>query len=192
MLTRKKRNWQKAVEKRSRFLDTSPQTIYFENKRLQVQSLELIEEQRRFSLKTSKPFLLDLPDEFRSEGYCNTEIKLVTTSQFLKNKFKFLKDSYDEDLELVLTLEGPISKPISQSQLDVLKQKITRQIGKNIDPKKVEQAAKKAAKQAAKNLKKNLKKKGKELINQVLKLPLSKDDKGLSEKTKSVYHVNGY
>ena len=86
---------------------------------------------------------------------------------------------------MVLTLEGPISKPISQSQLDVLKQKITRQIGKNIDPKKVEQAAKKAAKQAAKNLKKNLKKKGKELINQVLKLPLSKDDKGLSEKQKA-------
>ncbi|MEE2923506.1 MAG: hypothetical protein VX619_01895, partial [bacterium] len=182
IVKREQRNWQEAIEKKSEFLDTTPQPLYFEDKRIQVQSLQLIEGQRRFSLKTSKPILLDLPDEFRASGYCSTEIQLLATSQFIKEKFKFLKDSYDQDLELVLALEGPINNPISQSQLDVLKQKVIQRIGKNIDPKKVEQAAKEAAKQAAKKLKKNLKKKGQELLNKVLNLSTSDEEKRVSVK----------
>ena len=107
IVKREQRNWQEAIDKKSEFLDTIPQPLYFEDKKDSgFKVFNLLEGQRRFSLKTSKPILLDLPDEFRSSGYCSTELQLLATSQFIKEKFKFLKDSYNQDLELVLALEG--------------------------------------------------------------------------------------
>ena len=178
--TQEQESWKDATNKTSEFLDTTPQVFHFENTRLQIQSLELIEQQRRFTLKTSKPIFLDLPDEFRASGYCSTELELLATSQILKQKFPLLKDSYEEDLELVVKMEGPLTAPISTSQIDILKQKIIQRIGRNIDPKKVELAAKKAAKRAATRLKNKLKKKSKSLINEVLKLSTSDEKKSES------------
>lgn len=168
-------NWQKEAKRECEFLDSTPQPLHFENGQLQIQGLELVEKQRKFVIKASRPILLDMPDEFRNQGYLSTAISLSASNRFVKEKFPLLKDSYDKDLNLAMTLEGPLSKPLSEAQINALKADLVSEISANFDPVKLAKAAEVVAKKMSQKVKEALIDKGQNLVNKAVEKGLSKD-----------------
>ena len=182
IIQRKKMDWENKATRQSEFRDTAPQSFSFSEGRLKLDGLKLSEKRGRFSTKLIKPLEFILPNEFRKDGHLSTELKLTASNQFIKDEISFLRDAYDQDLSLSLILDGPPASPISENQFMTLRQKLASEIGSNLDPKKIQLAAKLAAKKAAKKVKQQLIKKSDNIVEKTLKSSLSKGAKRLLQK----------
>ncbi len=126
------------------FKDMRPASFELLRSQLEISDLLVEEAQGDFFASSSKIRVQIPQEEPELKGMVEGEIHTTLSNRFLKAKVPMLKDAYQENLVVVMKLDGPFEMPISEQEKSRIQRDATATIVRNVDLGKAENLARSA------------------------------------------------